>query len=30
MKTIYKGALCTLVGMSMAACSDFLDVDPHN
>ena len=30
MKTIYKGALCTLVGMSMAACSDFLDVDRHN
>lgn len=30
MKAIYKGALCTLVGMSMMACSDFLDVDPHN
>ncbi|MDM8306358.1 RagB/SusD family nutrient uptake outer membrane protein [Phocaeicola salanitronis] len=30
MKTIYKNALCALVGVGMAACSDFLDVDPHN
>ena len=30
MKKIYKGAICTLLGMSLAACSDFLDVDPHN
>ena len=30
MKTIYKNALCVLVGVGMAACSDFLDVDPHN
>lgn len=30
MKNIYKGILYTLMGMGVTACSDFLDVDPHN
>lgn len=30
MKTIYKKTLCALVGVGMVACSDFLDVEPHN
>lgn len=30
MNTIYKNTLCALVGVGMVACSDFLDVEPHN
>ena len=30
MKNIYKSAACALLGVGMVACSDFLDVDPHN
>ena len=30
MKNIYKSAAYALLGVGMVACSDFLDVDPHN
>lgn len=30
MKKIYKKAFCALLGVGMVACSDFLDIEPHN
>ena len=28
--TLYKASLCALLGLGLTACSDFLDVKPHN